>query len=174
MAPNWQIDRGQLNHNWLQNGVIVALNHAVGVATGTVLPRNVRQTLAEDINRWQERQQEFPSFLARFEDEMSPKVYFDQEPLSNCTEEVRSWLLPVTHDLWLQREKVKEKINTAMSAYETATETYRKLHEALEQLPEIPANEDLIPFQWVLTEFKTACENLSQAISAFPQDIRCV
>ncbi|MCX6580745.1 MAG: hypothetical protein NT166_11240 [Candidatus Aminicenantes bacterium] len=174
MVNNWQTDRGQLNHNWLQNGVLVALNHALGITAGTVRSQNVRQTLAEDIERWQERRHELPALLARFEDEMSPKIFFDREPLSNCTEEDRSWLLPITHDLWLQREKVKEKVDTAMSAYETATQSYSRLHSALEQLPEVPGNEDLGPFQLLLQEFKTACETLSRAISAFPQGIRCV
>lgn len=174
MVNNWQTDRGQLNHNWLQNGVLVALNHALGITTGTVRTRNIRQTLIEDIERWQERRQELPALLARFEDEMSPKIFFDREPLSNCTEEDRSWLLPITHDLWLQREKVKEKIDAATAAYEAAEKAYEPLHAALGQLPEAPTKEEAGAFERLLREFTTSCETLSHAISAFPHEIRCV
>ena len=174
MNSKWQIDRGQLNHNWLQNGVIVALNHAFGITSGKVRPINVRQTLFDDLDRWQERHQELPILIDRFEDEMSPKIYFDHEPLSNCTEEVRGWLLPLTHDLWLLRERVKEKIDTAMSAYKVANQAYEQLHSALVQLSNVPKCEELGSFQLLLQEFMNACETLSQAISVFPQEIRCV
>ena len=174
MVVNWQTDRGQLNHKWLQNGVLVALNHALGVTVGTVRPMDVRQTLFEDIMRWQERHQKLPDLLHRFENEMSPRVFFDHIPLSRCDDEIKSWLIPLTHDLWLRQEKVKEKIDAALLAYKAAEKAYESLYLTFEQLPETPTKEDLGPLELLIKDFKTSCETLSRAISAFPHEIRCV
>ncbi len=174
MTPNWQTDRGRINHNWLQNGVLVALHHALNVAGGLVRPRNMNQTLTEDVLRWQERRQEVPVLIDRFEREMSPKVFFDRVPLCRCSNETKGWLMPLTHDLWLRRERVQEKIGAAKSAYEIAERTYETVHANLGNLPESPTTVDLAPFERLLREFATACEDLSRSISALPHEIRCV
>ena len=174
MTLKWQIDRGQLNHNWLQNGVLVGLHHALGVAAGTVRPRNIRQTLAEDVLRWQERRQMVPQLLDRFENEMSPKVFFERIPLCRCSAETKGWLIPLTHDLWLRREKVQVKIATASKAYDTTERTYEAVQADLEKMPQSPTIEDLWPFERLLRAFTTACESLSSAISALPNEIHCV
>jgi hypothetical protein len=174
VANNWQTDRGQLNHNWLQNGVLVALNHALRVTAGAVRPRNIRQTLAEDILRWQERRQEVPGLMDRFENEVSPKVFFERAPLCRCSDKTKSWLVPLTHELWLRREKVQEKMGTAKEAYVTAERTYEAIQADLIKMPEPPTVEDLWPFERLLRQFTAACEALSRAISALPHEIRCV
>jgi regulator of sirC expression with transglutaminase-like and TPR domain len=112
--------------------------------------------------------------LRRFENEMSPRIFFYQIPLCRCSDESKSWLVPLTHELWLRREKVKKKIDTAMEAYEAAEKAYETAHAALEQLPEAPTIEDLGPFKRILREFTTACETLSRVISVFPDESRCV
>lgn len=174
MASNWQTDRGQINHNWLQNGVLVALNHAVRIAAGGVRASSVRQSLTEDVARWYERRSEVPEFLDRFESEMSPQVFFDRIPLCRCSHDTKAWLIPLIHELWLGREKVREKIGTAKEAYETAERAYAVVHADLEKMPMTPTIEDLWPFERVLREFMAACENLSKAISVLPHEIRVV
>lgn len=174
MAGNWQTDRGQLNHNWLQNGVLVALNHAVRLAAGGVRSSMLRQALTEDVMRWSERRSELPGFLDRFESEMSPKTFFDRLPLSRCSDDTKGWLIPLPHDLWLKREKVPEKIDTAKGAYEAAERIYASVLADLERIPDTPTIEDLWPFERLLREFTDACEALSRAISAFPHEIRVV
>lgn len=174
MTSNWHIDRGQLNHNWLQNGVLVALNHAVRIASGGVKSSVVRQALAEDVLRWDERRNELPEFLDRFENEMSPKVFFDRIPLCRCSPDTKSWLIPLIHELWLGREKVRERIGAAKKAYDTAERAYSVVHADLEKMPTTPTIEDLWPFERVLRELTAACEILSKAISALPHEIRVV
>lgn len=174
MASNWQTDRGQLNHNWLQNGVLVALNHAVRLASGGVRSSVVRQALVADVLRWDERRNEVPRFLGRFENEMSPKVFFDRIPLCRCSAETKDWLIPLTHELWLRREKVQEKIGKAKDAYDTAERAYEAVHADIKKMPKSPTIEDLWPFERLLREFTTACEALSHAISALPHEIRWI
>lgn len=171
---NWQVDRERISHGWLQNGVLVALNHALGIAVGTVRPRRIRQTLAEDVLRWQEQRQEVPRLLDRFENEMSPKLFFERAPLYRCTDETKGWLIPLIHELWLRREKVIEKVRTAKNTYDAAELTYQAVQSDLQKLPETPTSEDLWPFERLLRDFATDCEALSRAISVFPQEIRCV
>jgi hypothetical protein len=174
VASIWLVDREQLNHNWLQNGVLVALNHALSVVAGTVRPRKIRQTLDEDVRRWQERRQEVPELLNRFENEMSPKVFFDRAPLCRCTDETKGWLIPLTHELWLRREKVKEKIGTAKDAYDTVERTYQAVQSDLGKMPEFPNIQDLWPFERQLREFIVSCEALSRTISTFPHEVHCI
>ncbi len=174
MTTNWQNDRAQLSHNWLQNGVIVALYHAMGVVIGRVRVREVRKTLNEDIIRWCERHHEFSDLLIRFEAEMSPKVFFDQVPLCRCSDETKEWLIPLTHELWMRRENVKEKNASAMVAFQTVECAYEKACSAFEALPESPVAEDMELLGLRLRDMTTACETLARAISAFPHEIRCV
>ena len=174
MVSNWQIDRGQLNHNWLQNGVLVGLNHALNISSGRVRSQNARGSLSEDVRRWQERRRELPGLLDRFENEMSPKVFFERPPLCRCSDETKRWLIPLIHELWLRRERISEKIGTAKDAYKTAELTYEGVRARLDKLPESPTLEDLKMIERSLREFTTACETLSRAISSLPHEIRCV
>ena len=174
MKTSWQTDRGQLNHNWLQNSVLVALNHALRVADGKISSRNPYRTMYEDIVRWQERNCEIPKLIARFNEEMSPKVFFEHEPLNRCATEIRSWLVPAIHELWVRREKVSEKINTAMTSYDTAEQAYKNLYSRMKDLSQEQAAEDLSSIRQILNDFIQACEMLSLSISNFPHTIRCV
>ena len=173
MVPQWQIDRGQLNHNWLQNGVLIALNHALGVTDETVRPRDVARTLAEDIDRWPERSADLSSLVDRFETEMSPKIYFDFPPLSRCPAETREWLMPLTHELWLQRVGVREKTLAAKTAYGEADKAYVAAVSALAVLPKVPAPNDLHLMGTLLLAFIGRCTTLAEAISALPQRVIC-
>jgi hypothetical protein len=174
VSSRWQIDRGQLNHNWLQNGVLVGLHHALNISSGMVRSQNARGSLLEDVQRWQERRNELPAFLGRFENEMSPKVLFDRIPLCRCSVETRKWLIPLTHELWLRREKVQEKIALVKEAYKVAERTYERVHADLQKIPLTPTIEELWLFERLLREFTAACEDLSLAISALPHEIRVV
>lgn len=174
MKTAWQTERGQLNHNWLQNGVLVSLNHALRVVDGKVRSANMHQTLGEDVARWQERRGDIEALLGRFEDEMSPKALFEHEPLRRCTQQIRLWLTPLVHELWMGREKVAEKIDRAMDAYHSAEQAYNQVRSELDQLPVEIAPQGLLPFKQSLDEFIAACDALSQSISALPDEIRCV
>ncbi|MBK5275592.1 MAG: hypothetical protein JJE30_11140 [Desulfuromonadales bacterium] len=172
ISPQWQIDRGQLNHNWLQNGVVVALNHASGICTGTVRPRDITRSLSEDINRWQERSTELSSLLNRFVVEMSPRIYFNSPPLSRCPEETRSWLEPLTHELWLQRG-MREKIDAAKAAYQKADSAFQKIYAELSNLPSSPTTDDLKPACSQLQTLIARCQALADSISALPHRVLC-
>lgn len=174
MASNWQSQRGQINHNWLQNGVLVALKKAPGLISGKVRTRNLRRSLSDAIRSWEERRREIPGLLGRFEQEMSPRVFFDRVPLCRCKPETKKWLIPLVHSLWLQREDVEAKLRAAEDAYEAAERQYGTVREALEKLPETPDFAELKPFESILRDFTSACETLSRAISAFPHEIKVV
>lgn len=173
ISVKWQVDRGQLNHNWLQNSVLIGLRHALSTVSGGVRPANIRKTIVEDILRWQERRHDLSLLLERFENEMSPKVFFDVLPLSRCSDETKAWLVPVTHELWLQREMVKEKISANLMAFEYGQKCYQALNAALEKVPEAASVEDVQALEPLLLEFTKACEALSGSISSLPHEIRC-
>ena len=172
VTSKWQTDRGQLNHNWLQNGVLVALNHALGLVSGRVRSGNIVRTLTEDVHRWRERGAEIPPLLHRFEEEMSPRVYFTRPPLSRCRDETKQWLIPLIHHLWMCREQVTTQVGEAVAAHQVAELSYENVHEALQSLPALPSSEDLHRLEPLLREFTVACEALSRTISALPHEIR--
>lgn len=170
----WQIDRGQLNHNWLQNGVLVGLNHALSIVNGSVRTSKVRKSLTNNVLRWQERKMELRELLVRFENEMSPRVLFETLPLCRCSEETKKWLVPIIHELWLKRENIMTKISVARESYQKVEVAFAQVSQSLNKLPETPAGEDYVSFVITLRLFTAACETLSQSISALPQEIRCV
>ena len=170
-TSKWQIDRGQLNHNWLQNVVLVGLGHSFEVCAGGVKPYSVRRALLMDVLPWHTRRAELHQLLRRFENEMTPKMFFDLPPLSRCSVATKEWLVPVTHQLWLAREKVPEKISSALSAYVATEHAYNPLCAAVEALPEDSTVESLEPIELLLKTFAKACESLARSISALPRSI---
>jgi hypothetical protein len=173
ISPQWQVDRGLLNHNWLQNGVLVALNHALNVASGKVRARDVKETLIQDIHRWQERQAELTALLGRFEEEMSPNVLFEQIPLSRLSPETRNWLLPLAHHLWLLRTGAGDKIHAAMVAFREAAQAFRVVDSALIDLNGTPTSDNLRLVSVLLQAFIERADNLAESISALPSRILC-
>lgn len=174
MDPTWQADRGQLNHHWLQNSVLVALNHALGIVSGAVRSTHPARALAEDLLRWQDRRGDVVSLLERFETEMTPALLLGRAPLSRCSEETKSWLRPLVHELWLRREAIDKRIAAAMRAWRECDRVYRLLQDALEALSETPAEEGFQALESPLNVFTAACEELAAAISALPREIQCV
>ena len=173
LVNEWQMQRGYLNHNWLQNGVLVALNHARVVVSDKVRAKNARQTMEDDISRWPERREDLVRLLRRFEEEMSPKVYFSFPPLSRCTNDIKRWLIPFTHERWLVRENVKDKIKTALAAHKSAERAFKVTRITLNKLPEPATLASLQRVDSSLKDFISACETLSEAISVLPNRITC-
>lgn len=171
---DWAQHISQFNHGWLQNGVIVALHHALGVASGSVRSTTVRRTLEEDVARWAERGAELPGLLDAFESEMSPRNYFDRAPLCRCAPSTIQWLAPLVHEAWLKREDVHRKLSEARALHARAQETFRAVSQAVNALPDPPGQGDLARLQPLLKAHCQACEALSRAVSGLPREIRCV
>lgn len=174
MATSWQTCRGQLNHSWLQNGVLVALNHALALTEGRVRTRNLQAALLEATGRWEEQRREIPKLVSEFEEEMSPCALFDQLPLGRCQPRFRAWLVPTVHVLWLRREGVPEKVKAARTAYDDAQCRYAAACAVLGALPEVPSTGELELLGQLLRELVAACQALSRAISAFPHEVRVI
>lgn len=172
-VTKWQTDRSQINHNWLQNVVLVGLRHAQEIVSGRIRSHGIRRSLTEDVLRWAERRQEIPQLFSRFEDEMSSKVYFADPPLSRCSAETKLWLIPVSHNMWLAREKVSDKVQAGLLAYDATAQSYDDVVAALAAMPETASTEDLIVFGVSLSAFAEACESLSMTVSALPRCISC-
>lgn len=171
ISPQWQMERGWVNHVWLQN-VLVTLNHAERVCFGEVRPRDIIKSLSEDINCWQEQSPKLASLLDRFETEMSPRIYFDFPPLSNYPKETRSWLEPLTHELWLKRG-MREKIEATKAAYKKTDNAFKRCYSALARLSPSPAPDDLKPFCSKLQILIKCCQALFSFISALPHRVLC-
>jgi hypothetical protein len=171
VPTSWQIQRSQLNHNWLQNGVLVGLNHALGVTSGRLKPKKVHQVLSRDIQIWKERRREVPTLLDKLESEMSPRVLFNRIPLRLCKDETKQWLIPLIHGYWLRREKIREKIRTAKKTYHDAERNYLLVKAGLDGMPESAEVREMKACERRLREFKDSCEALSLAISALPREI---
>lgn len=174
MSLRWQADRSHINHGWLQNGVLVGLRHAQSISRGTVRSRAPRGVISENVWRWMEGRGEVLRLLNRFEDEMSPRVLFQIAPLCRCSDATKRWLVPVIHELWMDRGRIREKIKEVQTAYEAVERTYEDALAVIERLPVSPSSTELHPVDEALGSLATSCEQLSQFISALPRDIQCV
>ncbi len=171
MAPRWQRERDQLNHNWLQNVVLMAANHALGVTAGAVIAGDARQTLAEDIRHWRERGGEISVLLDRLEAEMSPAVYFKIPPMSLCPDDTKRWLVPLTHELWRRRNRLGGAIARARACHSGVESVFQDLTSLLDGMPQGMDAASLKRIDPVLQQFTSQCRALSGAISALPREV---
>jgi hypothetical protein len=173
IALNWRVERGQLNHNWLQNSVLVGARHALSILDGRVRTTNLIQILKDDVWRWRERNHELTSLLSRFEEEMSPKTLFCQLPLSRCSDQTKEWLVPLIHDIWLHRHNVRERIREIEESYRRAEKSFVNLSIAIASVPETCGIQDVRDLRPLFTQFADSCENLATGISSLPHELQC-
>jgi len=171
MTPSWQTRRSAFNHDWLKNKY---LNRLTGFLERIKTPdpdiARLARFIEEDFPEWEVQRDEVLNLIASFEEEMSPRSLFEQEPLSRCDEDTKLWLGELVHALWMVRYPVKEWVSSARNATHMANSKYDHLAKEIKvQKESLQGNLKslLTPF----LEFKGACDKLGKAISSFPHEV---
>ena len=171
--PEWQLRRSELNHNWLKNRYLNRMSAAIQRLRNAGPGRKLALSFfVEDFREWEDKRGEANWLVENFEVQMSPKVLFDREPLSNVDAATKEWLPDLIHTLWVSRYRISsmlKNINTAMSVMERKYTCISRM----EPWKWMNLPEDMHPFLDLMEEFEDACKGLSTSLSALPKDILC-
>ena len=173
-ATNWQLRRSRLNHDWLKNVYLVALGNWASLLADEVEHAEFEATFVDGrLRDWETRGLEIEELIRTFEDSMSPREMFARRPLSACDEPTSTWLVGLVHELWLRRCNVLDLCRVARERLVAAAETYATLRRGLEGCPTTSVAA-LRPMAARFEALRSACSDLSRAISAFPNRVEVV
>jgi len=169
--PEWQLRRTNLNHDWLKNRYINRLKAAIqrlrerDSGSYRTLP-----FFSEDLREWEIKRGEVTWLVENFEVQMSPKVLFNREPLSNVDAATMVWLPNLIHALWVSKYRISAKIDAIKAAMAVLESKYTEI-ASME-----PWRWENVPVEThslldIMQEFDSACEALSRSLSDLPKDI---
>jgi hypothetical protein len=164
-AAKWQLRRGRLNHQWLKNRVLSALDGTLQVLRGKVgTEADPRVNLAEQLEDWDLRHAAFARLLEDFDVEMSPAKLVDGDLLPGLCPALREGLGAAVDALWRARLPVDRWLADAAEALEAAREASMPLRdEARSMTPE--------QFESAVTFLADACRRLGGAVERLPKRI---
>ncbi|MCP4545547.1 MAG: hypothetical protein GY835_03640 [bacterium] len=175
MYETWQRRRGALNHDWLKNDYLKAVDAFLArLEQKSPDPERLEEFLSVDLPGWDRQRPNLESLLDAAEECLSPRRLFDVPPLSNAAPETLVWLPALTHALWLARHPIQQRIAEAHAALQKAEATYKRISQELSCNDRKVGIEPLQASRSAFVDFSGALRALSCAISALPQKILVV
>ncbi|NVN97087.1 hypothetical protein HXX01_02540 [Candidatus Nomurabacteria bacterium] len=175
MKPNWQVRRSEFNHDWLKNMYIPKLGTWLNILDDEIEDDDFEKTFVDRIFPGFESQiNEALSLPNDFINEMSPRLFINEPPLSNLDASTKDCLSELIHLLWLERYAVNNLVENACSAANEAIESYKRLQEALSSCNDTHDIEMLKPFRNLFLGLLSSCRALSKAVEKFPSEVRVV
>jgi hypothetical protein len=172
MSNLWQKRRSEFNHDWLKNQYMPTLATWINLLDGRIEDFEYEDTfVANALPQWELHRGEASALAEDFEQLMSPRQLFSYAPLSHCDEDTKQWLGDLTHALWLSRCPVKQLMGTTLEAIESVNEAYKQIQEALRSCPDTKSARALRVYRMQFSNLRERCQDLADAISAFPREI---
>jgi hypothetical protein len=174
-SAKWQRRRSEFNHDWLKNRFIPALSRLLNLLDRRIDDPALEVSFATNVLlEWDAHRNEAFTLPNDFEVEMTPRILFEQPPLSYCDEEKKQWLGDLADLLWKSRYPVSDWVQNALQAAISTDDACNRLRAALERNHEIRSVESLQPLRPLFAEFEKACRNLAKAIEPFLREVRIV
>lgn len=172
MTLSWQKRRSEFNHDWLKNKYIPKLGAWINLLDDRIEDSDLEKSyVASILPDWESHQNEALVLPEDFEAEMSPRMLFNELPLSNCNQDTKQWLGELIHHLWLMRCSVSQLVNNASESAKKTNEAYYNLLNALKNCKDIRKAEALRPFRDLFAELLRNCRSLSESIEKFPSEV---
>lgn len=175
--PRWQARRSQFNHDWLKNQYLTALDKFLNILDDRIEDDEAEANfIARILPLWRCKSGEVKSLIEDFEREMSPATLFAHPPLANLDAETREWLSDLTHELWLVRYAVRQKLVVeAFLTVKDADIAYESLCCALSEYTDsiTPSHTAaaMRSFRPLFGQFRQGCFQVAQAIERFPSEV---
>lgn len=170
MIVDWQRRRSEFNHDWLKNRY---LNNLDGFIANLEMkkPDEARLVifLQEYWTQWETHREEAGQLIASVETEMSPAVLFETGLLKDVDPEIREWVKPLTHHLWLNRHDIRNKISNCEEWLLKVNAQYDKMNSMLNEI-----GRNMEQLKNLLPEFKAfrdICQAFSESISQLPSEV---
>ena len=162
----WQRLRSSLNHDWLKNEYLKNLDGLiVQIQASRSLNARMESDLRAYLSEWKGKHAEMDNLLNSAENILSPRSLFEREPLIHCSQEIKAWIAPLIHGLWLMRHRVREKVNATRRLLSKADQS----HGLLEAKFEMCGTPDVITE--TLETFTDTVKRLSRLLSSFPDEV---
>ena len=160
MISEWQRRRSEFNHDWLKNRY---LNNLGGFIANLEMKKpdetRLKIFLEEDWRQWKTKEEEARWLMDSFEKKMSPLVLFETGILKGMDPEKQKWIKPLTHDCWLNRHDIENKISHCEEWFLKTAAQYDKINRMLDEI-----GRNIEQLKSLLPEFKTF-RNISQVFS---------
>ncbi|WP_190274009.1 hypothetical protein [Pelodictyon phaeoclathratiforme] len=117
------------------------------------------------LTSWLRRHEEVETLLNSAEDRLSPRTYFEKDPLNRCSLEAKSWLAPLVHVLWLVPSGISERVDEAREVLAKAD----YYHTGLQS--ELSGSQELVLILKLLEAFTDCVGNFSRLLSSFPDKV---
>ena len=171
----WLSRRREINHDWLKNRFIVALNSWLRLLDGAIEDSILEKAFLRDVlPQWETRRSEVNALIQDFEKEMSPRQLFNELPLSRCDAQTKQWLGELVHRLWIMRVSAKELTSTAKRFVSAADTAYTELSQIVRARPTGDLVTNMKPHRRLFERFRDACQKLGDTVSEFPHEINVV
>ncbi len=165
----WQLRRGALNHDWLQNQFGQLLASGLAFLRGDFEEEGFAERFTKKlVSQWSDHRGEAARLAADFEVEMSPRIYLERFPLSRLSAETRGWLGTLVHACWLTRADVPRLVDSVLRADADAQRAFTALERHLFAREIPPSAAQLALARPELEELARCCHALSVAISQLP------
>lgn len=163
----WQRLRTKLNHDWLKNEYTKKLDGLIVQLQGR---KKTNERLESYLNAylsdWSSHHSDLKKLLFTIEKHLSPRTFFEQKPLSLISVEYSNWLIPITHSLWMTRNRIKETTQKAEELFVTADNQHALLQKA-----STAADTDVKLILESLEFFTDTVSELSKVIGLFPTKV---
>ena len=171
---DWQHRRSRLNHDWLKNRYLNALDGFLALLASPNGSANVlNEFVRYDLGEWENRSREAGDLIWSFVQEMSPRAVVALPPLCLLPDETRTWLGRSLHHLWLTRYPVSNRVDAAARALEEADQAYRRIKQNLGPGPAC-ATPRLRELRGDFEALRDACRRLGDSIGKLPQEVLVV
>jgi hypothetical protein len=162
---SWPLRCSQFNHGWLRNRFCQALKATIQFARGKVGRDGYGDTThVRLLKDWGEHQETAATLVSDFPDQMSPALLFAYPPLCNLDSEVALFFRDMAHSHWLQRHHIKNRLETAKDALESANALVHKLSDAKNTQDAVNSG--------LVEEIHASCLRLADALSQLPRAIK--
>ena len=173
-ATNWQSQRNRFNHDWLKNKFLLELGKLINIIDERIEDNDFAYSfIVVSLHAWERESSDLFVLIGEFQTKMTPKVLFEQLPLSRLPSQ-QTWLPLVVDAMWRNRTGTDELVETAQHKTVVANAAYAKLKSLLDD--ELAKSDQLSAAQLrkyrdEVVLFRSACRELSKAIERFPHRI---
>lgn len=154
----WNAKRNNINHDWLKNKIhtyLMGYIHNWGKKSAGSRFMSIWSQCAPQLV-------EIRTLIEQFPESMSPRVLFEESPLSRCDADTKSWLGEFVHQVWMRKYAVLTMQQEALDALDRVETLQNELAQAIELNNLKKEN---------LERFSEACTVLISKISAFPHEV---
>lgn len=170
-ADEWVSRKGDFNHRWLLNGYILftftpALDVILSGEEDSII-----QDMCLELSQWEKSKiLEYEDLLDSYLYCMTPSQLFDQHPLSELSDDLKSWAKPFINTKWKQSPGVKSRLGEAYKLLESLRANVSDLLRACKKEGEIDCSKIVNELE-LLKDHLAIVTKINKNMSKFPNRV---